>query len=515
MIFWLAILVLKKLVSCWCKNTFGHLCGTTLRPMSKVSDVCLASKAVRHNPYNNCQSLPVSPHRWKNLSIDFMTGLPILTDWKRDSYDSILVIVDWLIKMVYQKPVKITINVPGLAEVIINLVIRHYGLLNSIVTDRSFLFTSKFWSLLFHFFGIKRRLFTAFYSQTDGQIKRQNSTIEVYLRALVNFKQNNWAKLLPMAKSAYNKAKNTNTGYMPFELNCGYYSLVFYEKDINPCSKSTLADELSAKLQKLIIVCQENLYHAQELQKQAHNKGVKRKSYAPGDKIWLNSKYLKTKQNRKLEAKFFRLFQVLHPVGKQAYKLKLPKKWRIHDIFDISLLKQDTTRKERVDKKMTELDFEFGNSKEYEVEGIWGSAVYVKESESHLPSLYYLVAWKGYLKKKITWELILAVQHLRKLISSFYKNHPKKPIAISPPVDFAPPMAKPTVKLARLIRKQKQSQPVNSANKWAKKNWTFYLFSHVTSSRPRLLGFIETHWFFSLKSSYQVKRFFINNKSIK
>ena len=30
----------------------------------------------------------------------------------------------------------------------------------------------------------------------------------------------------------------------------------------------------------------------------------------------------------------------------------------------MSLLEQDTTRKERVDKKVTELDFESGNSKE-------------------------------------------------------------------------------------------------------------------------------------------------------
>ena len=52
-------------------------------------------------------------------------------------------------------------------------------------------------------------------------------------------------------------------------------------------------------------VCRENLHHAQELQKRAHDKGVKPRSYAPGDKVWLNSKYIKTKQNRKLEAKFF------------------------------------------------------------------------------------------------------------------------------------------------------------------------------------------------------------------
>ena len=34
-----------------------------------------------------------------------MTGLPLFFDWKGDSYDSILVIVDQLIKMVHYEPV--------------------------------------------------------------------------------------------------------------------------------------------------------------------------------------------------------------------------------------------------------------------------------------------------------------------------------------------------------------------------------------------------------------------------
>ena len=52
--------------------------------------------------------------------MDFVTGLPVSTDWKGDSYDSILVIVDRLTKMVHYKLVKVTINAPGLAEVIID-----------------------------------------------------------------------------------------------------------------------------------------------------------------------------------------------------------------------------------------------------------------------------------------------------------------------------------------------------------------------------------------------------------
>ena len=129
-----------------------------------------------------------------------------------------------------------------------------------------------------------------------------------------------------MAEFAYNNAKNASTGFTPFELNCGYHPWVSYEKDLDPRSKSRTVEELSSELRKLMTVCQQNLHHTQELQKWGHDKKVKPQSYAPGDKVWLSSKYLKTKRNHKLKAKFLGLFQVLHPVGKQAYKPKLPKK---------------------------------------------------------------------------------------------------------------------------------------------------------------------------------------------
>ena len=67
--------------------------------------------------------------------MDFVTGLPVSINWKRDNYDSILVIVDQLTKMVYYKPVKITLDTPGLAEVIIDVVVRPHGLPDLIVSD--------------------------------------------------------------------------------------------------------------------------------------------------------------------------------------------------------------------------------------------------------------------------------------------------------------------------------------------------------------------------------------------
>ena len=157
-------------------------------------------------------------------------------------------------------------------------------------------------------------------------MEQQNSTIEAYLCVFVNWKQNDWARLLLMAEFAYNNFKNASTSYTPFELNCSYHLQMLYKDKVDHYSQSMLADDLLAELRELIIVCQENLQHAQELQKQAYNKRVKPQSYASGKKIWLNSKDIKTEYNRKLEAKFFRPFRMLPPIGKQVYKLELLKK---------------------------------------------------------------------------------------------------------------------------------------------------------------------------------------------
>ena len=109
-------------------------------------DVWLTSKAIYHKSYRDLQSFLVPTHQWKNLSIDFVTGLPLSVDWKGDNYDSILVIVNQLTKMVHYKPIKVTIDAPGLAEVILDMVVWHHGLPDSIVTDGSSFFTAKFWS---------------------------------------------------------------------------------------------------------------------------------------------------------------------------------------------------------------------------------------------------------------------------------------------------------------------------------------------------------------------------------
>ena len=113
----------------------------------------------------------------------------------------------------------------------------------------------------------------------------------------------------------------------------------------------------------------------------------------------------------------------------------------------MSLLEYDITMKKRVDENVTELNA--GNSKKFEVEAIWNSKVYEKESYlNYIPVLYYFVFEKCYLKKKNTLEPYLVVQYFRKLINLFHKNHFDKPTTIYKAINIASLIGRPTIKAA-------------------------------------------------------------------
>ena len=77
----------------------------------------------------------------------------------------------------------------------------------------------------------------------------------------------------------------------------------------------------------------------------------------------------------------------------------------IYNIFYVSLLEKDTTRKKRGDKALPkpkkELEYEAGNNKEYTVKPIINNVVYGQQenNSNQMPGFYYFILWKGYLEE--------------------------------------------------------------------------------------------------------------------
>ena len=135
------------------------------------------------------------------------------------------------------------------------------------------------------------------------------------------------------------------------------------------------------------------------------------------------------------------------------------------------LLEHNITRRRRVDKAQPEpkknLEFETQDNNKYEAKAIINSVVYSQwaNNSDQMPSFYKLVLWKGYSKEENTWEPLLAVIHLQKLINTFHKEHLEKPTATSLLLDSILPMVRPIVPKKL---KQKRDCPSKKANKRGK-----------------------------------------------
>lgn len=79
-------------------------------------------------------------------------------------------------------------------------------------------------------------------------------------------------------------------------------------------------------------------------------------------------------------------------MDKQVYKLELFAKQRIYHVFHMSLIEQDTIKKERVNKFLKlKLELDAREYKKYKVKTIKNNAIYKEVIKSQLLGLYYLI----------------------------------------------------------------------------------------------------------------------------
>jgi len=94
-----------------------------------------------------------------------------------------------------------------------------HGIPKKIISDRGPQFTSTFMGELCKALGIKRAILTVYHLQTDGQMKRVNQEVKVFLRHYINYRQNNWTKWLVTVEFQYNNKKHAATKHSLFYVN--------------------------------------------------------------------------------------------------------------------------------------------------------------------------------------------------------------------------------------------------------------------------------------------------------
>ena len=210
----------------------------------------------------------------------------------------------------------------------------------SIIADIDKLFTSKFWNTWTGQLGTKVKLLTAYHLQTDRQTEQTNQTLEQYLRHYINFKQNNWIDLLSLAQFAYNNHQHSTTKISPFHANYSKHP----NWDPNNNITTSTSEAATTKINK-IVKLHEKLSRrvdqgGKDTAKQVNKKRLKGPTFERGNKVYVLTKNLKSKQpSNKLDHVRIEPFKVEKQTSKVNYQLKLPAKAQIHPNFHVSLLK--------------------------------------------------------------------------------------------------------------------------------------------------------------------------------
>jgi hypothetical protein len=353
---------------------------------------CQRDKSARHKPYGllNPIELPYAP--WQSIAMDFITDLPL-----SEGCDQLWSITDRFTKMAHFIPLKKgERGAEELAKIFAREIWRFHGLPTDIVSDRDPRFTSHFWKNFLSLLGIKPRMSTAFHPQTDGQSERLNQTIECYLRSFVNYEQDDWVDLLPMAEFAYNNSAHSATGVSPFYANYGYHPATI-DPAVPAGPRNAASKFYPHWLHAVHKDIQQTLEKARErMRKYADQRRKEPPHYKIGDLVMLDGRNIQTRRpSRKLDHKLQGPFQIEKVISPTAVKLTLPRRWRIHNVFHVSLVEpfrvgsRDAPDPLRILREADDIE----GSEEFDVEEIMDSFIREKRVK-------YLTKWLGFPKKR-------------------------------------------------------------------------------------------------------------------
>jgi len=367
----------------------------------RTCDSCQRNKASNKAPAGLLRPLPIPTRRWQSVSMDFIVELPKTAS----GHNAIIVFVDRLSKMTHFAKTTTDVTSQELATLFCDNVVRLHGIPTEIISDRGPQFISEFWTCLCKHLKIQKAMSTAYHPQTDGQTERMNRVLEDMLRHYISPSCDNWDEFLFAAEFAVNNAVNASMTFTPFFLNYGEHPPTPLTCEISS-TKSPAADELAEQIKGSVLLAQRYLKDAQARQSKHANKRRTPLSLKVGDKVLVSTRNFRLNVRQPAKAKvlprFVGPFEVTKVVNSVAYKVKLPDKYKIHDVFHVSLL-----------KPYLESQYTRGHTMPPPVE--WDNDTPIYEVEKILlhrdsrigpnrTKRQFLIKWKGYPHEHNTWQ---------------------------------------------------------------------------------------------------------------
>ncbi len=388
-----------------------------IKKYCRICKSCQQHKTLCYRIWELLNSLFISWRIWKSIIMNFIINLSDSTNVSDIFYDSIMIVVDHLFKMMHYISTWKTMTAFNLINLFLDKVVWYHETFDDIISDRDFVSTSHFWTSLCYHLLIKWKLSTAFHSCINDQIKRQNQILETYLQAYCNDVQNDWVHLLVMIEFFYNNSVHVATLITSFfAITERHLRMKFSIK--NHSKKSESVTNYTMKIKELHKNLRYRLAEANVDYATQSDKRHSAKMYLVNQLMWLNVKNIWIKKSfKKLKARKYELYKILKRLSRQVYRLKLSLKTRIHSVFNVNLLKSFCSRKKELNEslmKNLELKKEVHDS--WKIDDILNS--YIQNDQ-----LQYLLSWKNFEASENIWESSDCLDNCKTLLRFFHCRH--------------------------------------------------------------------------------------------
>ena len=273
-----------------------------------------------------------------HISVDFITKLPLAQE-----YNSILVVVNRLTKIVHFIPITEKTSAEGLARLFRDNVQKLHRLPESIISNRGSQFATGLIRELNEILEIKSKLSTVFHPQTDGQIERVNQELEQYLRMFINYRQEQWPEWLGTTEFAYNNKMYLSMQMTPFKANYGQDSRMGFEG--RKKGKYEGVEKFVEKMKEIQKETKAALTKMEEnMKKYTDRKRGEADNYKVEDLVMLSTKDLKyqmvRRRTEKLMERFVGPYKIKKIISSNAVELELPSTIKIHPVVNVSRIRR-------------------------------------------------------------------------------------------------------------------------------------------------------------------------------
>jgi len=174
-----------------------------------------------------------------------------------------------------------------------------------IISDMDAKFSGEFGESLCKMLGVKRCMSTTYHLQTDGQTQSTKQVLKGSLQAFVNYNQNEWYQLLPLAEHAYNNLSTNPHKMSSFFANYCFDSETEWMKEREAHYPG--ATMYAHWMQEIHRQVKQTLENTRESMKRDYDtKATDQPSIEVGDLVMLNAKHIRTKQpSKKLSAQLY------------------------------------------------------------------------------------------------------------------------------------------------------------------------------------------------------------------